>query len=95
MKWTLQKGRNIDTIISLNNIILNRVCSYRYLGFILDDRLNFNKHIISEMCKILTHKLYLLAKNRKYLTRSACITVFKTMILSLFEYGDIIYGGSK
>ena len=37
MKSTIKKSYNIDTIISLNGIILDRVCSYKYLGFILDD----------------------------------------------------------
>ena len=93
MKSTIKKSNNIDTVISLNNIILDRVCSYKYLGFILDDRLNFNKHI-SELCNLVSHKLYLLSKIRKYLTKTACINVFKTMILSLIEYGDIIYKGT-
>ena len=93
MKSTIKRSNNTDTIISLNNYTLDRVCSYKYLGFILDDRLNFNKHI-SELCKILSHKLYLLAKIRKYLTKNACINVFKSMILSLIEYGDIIYEGT-
>ena len=94
MRSTIKKSNNIDTIISLNDITLDRVCSYKYLGFILDERLSFNKHI-SELCKILTHKLYLLAKIRKYLTRNACVTVFKSMILSLIEYGDVIYEGTS
>ena len=93
MKSTIKKSYNIDTIISLNGIILDRVCSYKYLGFILDDRLNFNKHI-GEMCNLISHKLYLLSKIRNYITTTACVTVFKTMILSLIEYGDIIYEGT-
>ena len=93
MRSTVKKSYNIDTIISLNNTVLDRVCSYKYLGFILDDRLNFNKHI-SELCNLLTHKLYLLSKIRRYLTKDACIKVFKSMILSLIEYGDIIYEGT-
>ena len=93
MKSTIKKSNNIDTIISLNNTVLDRVCSYKYLGFILDDRLSFNKHI-SELCNLVSHKLYVMSKIRKYLTQNACITVFKTMILSLIEYGDIIYEGT-
>ena len=31
-KSTLKKVRNIDTIISLNGVLLDRVCSYKYLG---------------------------------------------------------------
>ena len=81
-------------ILSLNNIILERVCSYKYLGFILDDQLNFNKYL-SEMIKIISHKLYLLSRIRRYLTNEACILVFKTMVLSIIEYGDIIYAGTS
>ena len=94
MRSTIKKSKNIDTMISLNNNVLDRVCSYKYLGFILDDQLNFNKHI-SELCKIISHKLYLLAKIRKYITKYASIMIFKSMILSLIEYGDVIYEGTS
>ena len=77
-----KKSKTTDTVLSLNNNILDRVCSYKYLGFILDDHLTFNKHI-AELCKLVSHKIYLLAKIRRYLTTEACINVFKTMILSL------------
>ena len=40
--------------------------SYKYLGFILADHINFNKHI-SELCDLVTHKLYVLFK--MYLNR--------------------------
>ena len=45
MKSVVKKNHTGDTIISLNEIMLDRVCSYKYLGFILDDRFSFNKHI--------------------------------------------------
>ena len=44
---------------------------------------------------IVSHKLYLLSRIRRYLTKNACITVFKTMVLSIMEYGDIIYAGTS
>ena len=94
MKSNIKKSKTIHTVLSLNNNILDRVCSYKYLGFILDDHLTFNKHI-SELCKIVSHKLYLLAKIRRYITTEACINVFKTMILSLIEYGDVIFAGTS
>ena len=94
MKSTIKKSNNIDTIISLNDTVLDRVFSYKYLGFILDERLNFNKHI-SELCNLLSHKIYLLSKIRKYLTTAASVNIFKSMILSLIEYGDIIYEGTS
>ena len=94
LRSAIKKSKTKDISLSLNTDILDRVCSYKYLGFILDDHLNFNKHI-SELCNQITHKLYLLSKIRKYLTSEACIMVFKTMILSLFEYGDILYSGTS
>ena len=84
----------LDTVLSLNNNILDRVSSYKYLGFILDEHLHFNTHI-SELCDLVTHKLYLLSRIRKFLTTQACITIFKTMVLSVIEYGDIIYSGTS
>ena len=94
MRSIVKKSKSLDTIISLNNTVLERVCSYKYLGFILDDQLNFNKHM-KELTNIVTHKLYLLSRIRKYLTNNACTSIFKTMILSLIEYGDIIYAGTN
>ena len=94
MRSNIKKSKTINTVLSLNNNILDRVCSYKYLGFILDDHLTFNKHI-SELCKLVSHKLYLVAKIRRYITTEACINVFKTMILSLLEYGDVIFSGTS
>ena len=92
LRSSVKKSKTKDISLSLNTDILDRVCSYKYLGFILDDHLNFNKHIL-ELCNLVSHKLYLLSKVRKYLTMEACITVFKTMVLSIIEHGDIIYAG--
>ena len=94
MRSNVKRSKSMDIELSLNNNILDRVCSYKYLGFILDDHLNFNKHI-TELCNLVTHKLYLLSKIRKYLTIDACITVFKTMVLSIMEYGDAVYSGTS
>ena len=90
----IKKSKSVDTIISLNNCTLDRVCSYKYLGFRLDDHLTFNKHI-SELSNLVTHKLYLLSKIRRYITFEASLTIFKTMVLSIIEYGDIIYSGTS
>ena len=61
MRSIIKKSKNADMILSLNNTVLEKVCSYKYLGFILDDQLNFNKHI-SESVNVVSHKLYILSK---------------------------------
>ena len=94
MRSLVRKAKMQDIQLSLNNQILEQVCSYKYLGLILDEHLNYNKHI-KEMNKLISHKLYLLSKIRKYLTTKACIDIFKTMVLSVIEYYDIIYAGTS
>ena len=47
------------------------------------------------MSKLISHQLYLLSKIRRYLTTFACINIFKTMVLSVIEYCDIIYAGTS
>ena len=47
------------------------------------------------MCNIVSHKLYLMSRIRNFLTIQACINIFKTMVLSVIEYGDIIYAGTS
>ena len=68
--------------LSLNNQILDQVCAYKYLGLTLDEHLNFNKHV-SELKHLISRKLYLLSKIRRYITVEASITISKTMILSV------------
>ena len=63
-------------------------------GLILDEHLTYNKHI-KEMTKQITHKLYLLSKIRHYITQEASINIFKTMVLSVIEYCDIVYARSS
>ena len=53
MRSNVKHSKSIDTVLSLNNNILDRVSSYKYLGFFLDEHLNFNKHI-SELRNLVT-----------------------------------------
>ena len=94
MRSNIKKSKMLDIQLSLNANILERVCSYKYLGLILDEHLTYNKHI-KEMTKQITHKLYLLSKIRRYITQEASINIFKTMVLSVIEYCDIVYAGSS
>ena len=56
--------------------------------------LNYNKHL--ENClKLISHKVYLLSKIRRYIDTHTAITIYKTMILPIMEYGDIIYEGAN
>ena len=78
----------------INNTLVDFVHQYKYLGVILDSHLTFNKHL-NNIIKITAHKINLLAKIRQYLTEFASITIYKTMILPYFDYGDILFINSS
>ena len=83
---------------SLNNLQIGGekigyVTSYPYLGIKLDNKLTFELHI-KETLMLVSHKLFLLSKIRKYLTHKQALTIFKSKILPYFDYGDIFCIGS-
>ena len=49
-----------------------------------------SKHI-SNITKQISHTVYVLGKIRKYINNQAALTIYKTMVLPYFDYGDIFY----
>ena len=89
-----QTRKIINQELLLDGFKIDKVISYKYLGITLDLNLNFNKHI--ENClKLISHKTYLLGKIRRYINRHTAMTIYKTMILPIMEYGDILYDGAN
>ena len=76
--------------LSIDNTNIDFVHQYKYLGVILDPHLTFNKHL-NNIIKITSHKINLLSKIKQYLTESASLTIYKSMILPYFDYGDILF----
>ena len=59
----------------------------------MDSNLSFNKHQdVSK--KLISHKLYMLSKIRKYINEQTATRIFQSMIAPLIDYGDIIYAGT-
>ena len=80
--------------VSINDTCLERVQNYKYLGITLDTHLNFKKHI--NLCKrSCSHKVYTLSKIRRYLDTDTSLELYKTMIMPVMDYGDIIYAGAS
>ena len=78
--------------LKIGDTRLERVSSYKYLGITLYSALNYNRHL--ENCiRFSSHKVFLLSKIRKYITFEAGNHIYKTMILPVIEYGDILYDG--
>ena len=71
---------------------LETVQSFKYLGVKLDSYLTFNDHINYIKGKTFS-KIKLLGKVSKILDRDMLLLVYKTLILSVIEYGCLIYHG--
>ena len=77
----------------MNNNKLDKVSSYNYLGVHLDMNLNFHKYL--QICvQRTTYKIYMLSKVRRYIDFNTALTIYKTMILPILEYGDVAYDNS-
>ena len=70
--------------LTVNGLTLQRVPTYKYLGFTLDSTLTFNCHIRT-MANMVNYKSILLAKIRKFLTEKVALKIYKSMILPYFD----------
>ena len=84
------KKRNVIPRLKIKNKTVDFVFQYKYLGVIIDQTLSFHNHLKNTI-KLVAHKLFLLHKNRFYITESASIKIYKSMILPYLDYGDIFF----
>lgn len=73
----------------MGNVALDEVTNYKYLGLYLDNQLNFKLHS-NMMIRIRSY----ISKIRSYNTQYAAIIIFKSMILPIFDIGDVFYIGA-
>ena len=82
----LKAGKKLDTYI--NGLKLMYVSHFNYLGIKLECTLSFELHAC-ETVRMVAHKLYLLSRIRKYISIQQSITIYRSMIVPYFDYGDI------
>ena len=73
-------------------ITLERVYVFKYLGVILDPSLTWNNHI-DYIAKKISSRLGLLRKARNISPKQACVILYNAMILPLFDYCCVIWDG--
>ena len=74
--------------LKLNDVYLEQVRTYHYLGIVLDQHLTFNSHAKHVIGRV-SSKIYQLRRLKKFLSNKAALLVYKNMILPIMEYGDI------
>ena len=89
-KPQLTRMENVN--VKLENVAIARVTKFKYLGLVLDCSLTFSQHV--EYIKSKTFaKIRLLGKLSYILDRNTLLLLYKTLILPIFDYGDIVYAG--
>ena len=93
-KWMLvgaqKKHRNnVNITFNVSVTQLEKVIEYKYMGLWIDDKLAFQEQRTVNFD--VQSKLTLFTKIRSFLTAKAAESVYKTMILPIIEYADILY----
>ena len=75
-------------LLTIDNVEVQCVAQFNYLGMTLDQHLTFKNHAQHTINKV-SAKIYQLRKMRKFLSQRAALLIYKNMILPIMEYGDI------
>ena len=90
--WPSQLGKCISNSINVNEEIIERSTTTKYLGAYLDSRLDFKQHIQTK-CKAAMLNLLKIKAARNNLTRTACNKLVVALVLSHLDYANGILGG--
>ena len=82
------RGTNLR--VKIDNEYLECVSAYKYLGIYLDTTLSFSEHI-DYMRRKINKRLGVLRVSRTYMKPEQCTILYKSLVLPLFDYGDIAY----
>ena len=74
--------------LDINNIQLECVHTFKYLGVTLDMELKYNAHA-STVYKLASHKVNTLRLIRPYIDEQTALQIYKMKILPYIDYGDI------
>ena len=90
---TSQRTKTVQNFeLKLNGTNLFKEPFYNYLGITLDSNLSYNQRV-KQCMKIVSHKIYLLAKIRKFINEETALFIYRSMIAPIIDYGDIKYMG--
>lgn len=80
-------------MLKINNKNIDCVCEYKYLGIWIDSDLTFSKHVKSIISNV-SFRLKNLSRIRNCITKKTSLLLYTSMIVPLFDYGDIFFNHS-
>ena len=76
--------------VYFNNLAVASCKTQKHLGLLLDKRLTFDRHV-EEMIVRANKGVGLITTLRRYLPRTSLLTIYKALIRSHLDYGDVVY----
>ena len=76
--------------VQYDNVRLEKVSHYKYLGVILDSNLSFSHHVEYIESKVLK-RISILSRARHFLNKDTCIYLYRQLILPLMDCCDHVY----
>ena len=80
-----------DLLINLNSRILKQVHEVKYLGLIIDDRLKWDKQLMSVSRKLAMQNANL-RRIRKFVPQNILIQTYKSTAEPIMKYGCTVWG---
>ena len=77
--------------IHVHTKMVERVNEYKYLGVVFSSNLTWSSHIEKQLAKI-NKRLGLLRRIKHLLPKFARLLYFNSLVLPLFDYGDVVWG---
>lgn len=85
----------VKSDIKINNEIIEKVKQYKYLGVIIDNKLNF-KDNVTYICKKVAKKVGVMARTRRNLNFLSAVNIYKTIVSPHFDYcASILFASSE
>ena len=84
--------RDVQTPLSIHcgEEQIEEVSSYKYLGVMVDKHVNFEAHAEYISGKV-SKRLGSLSRSRKFMTSDTSLMLYKSLVVSLFDYCDTVY----
>ena len=88
-----QRVIDVNSNIQINGLNISRVYSAKFLGIIIDHKLNWNEHIHYIKAK-LSKSIGIICKAKKYLNNKTLLTLYYSFFQSYLIYGIEIWGST-
>jgi hypothetical protein len=80
--------------LDLGEFLFEPSCAVRNLGAYFDKQMTMQRHV-SEVCRSAYYHIRQIGRIRRLLTREACISAVRSVILSRLDYSNALLGGLR